>query len=79
MGTRLRSPADEAAARRPPVPSLVTVEVERRRLVATVVVSGTLEYGSPVRCRWPGWWAAARPSSGPPVLPGGGSSWRARC
>ncbi|MFF0863609.1 peptidoglycan-binding protein [Nonomuraea sp. NPDC003560] len=47
VGTRLRSPADEAAARRPPVPSLVTVEVERRRLVATVVVSGTLEYGSP--------------------------------
>ncbi|MEV3986399.1 peptidoglycan-binding protein [Nonomuraea sp. NPDC049758] len=46
VGTRLRSPADEAAARRPPVPSLVTVEVERRRLVATVVVSGTLEYGS---------------------------------
>ncbi|MFI7688437.1 peptidoglycan-binding protein [Nonomuraea sp. NPDC049655] len=47
VGARLRSPADEAAARRPPVPSLVTVEVERRRLVATVVVSGTLEYGSP--------------------------------
>ncbi|MGW2161800.1 peptidoglycan-binding protein [Nonomuraea sp. NPDC001699] len=47
VGTLLRSPADEAAARRPPVPSLVTVEVERRELVATVVVSGTLEYGSP--------------------------------
>ncbi|MFI6743083.1 peptidoglycan-binding protein [Nonomuraea sp. NPDC050451] len=43
----LRSPADEAAARRPPEPSLVTVAVERRKLVATVVVSGTLEYGSP--------------------------------
>ncbi|GGS69098.1 peptidoglycan-binding protein [Nonomuraea spiralis] len=47
VGTLLRSPADEAAARRPPKPSLVTVEVERRKLVATVVVSGTLEYGSP--------------------------------
>ncbi|SEG88726.1 Putative peptidoglycan binding domain-containing protein [Nonomuraea solani] len=47
VGTLLRSPADEAAARKPPKPSLVTVAVERRRLVSTVVVSGTLEYGSP--------------------------------
>ncbi|MGW4471837.1 peptidoglycan-binding protein [Nonomuraea sp. NPDC004354] len=47
VGTLLRSPADEAAARRPPKPSLVTAAVERRKLVATVVVSGTLEYGSP--------------------------------
>ncbi|NYF41479.1 peptidoglycan-binding protein [Streptosporangium sandarakinum] len=47
VGTLLRSPADEAAARKPPEPSLVTVAVERRELVATVVVSGTLEYGSP--------------------------------
>lgn len=47
VGTLLRSPADEAAARKPPKPSLVTAAVERRKLVATVVVSGTLEYGSP--------------------------------
>ncbi|HUR06276.1 MAG TPA: peptidoglycan-binding protein [Nonomuraea sp.] len=47
VGTLLRSPADEAAARKPPRPSLVTAAVERRKLVATVVVSGTLEYGSP--------------------------------
>ncbi|MEU4233588.1 peptidoglycan-binding protein [Nonomuraea sp. NPDC026600] len=47
VGTLLRSPADEAAARKPPRPSLVTAPVERRELVATVVVSGTLEYGSP--------------------------------
>ncbi|GAA3610508.1 hypothetical protein GCM10022419_114390 [Nonomuraea rosea] len=47
VGTLLRSPADEAAARKPPEPSLVTAAVERRKLVATVVVSGTLEYGSP--------------------------------
>ncbi|MEV4246034.1 peptidoglycan-binding protein [Streptosporangium canum] len=47
VGTLLRSPADEAAARKPPKPSLVTAAVERRELVATVVVSGTLEYGSP--------------------------------
>ncbi|MGJ6966743.1 peptidoglycan-binding protein [Streptosporangium sp. G11] len=47
VSTRLRSPADEAAARRPPKPSLVTIAVERRKLVSTVVVGGTLEYGSP--------------------------------
>ncbi|MFI6499535.1 peptidoglycan-binding protein [Nonomuraea typhae] len=47
LSTRLRSPADEAAARKPPKPSLVTVAVERRKLVSTVVVSGALEYGSP--------------------------------
>jgi peptidoglycan hydrolase-like protein with peptidoglycan-binding domain len=47
VGTLVRSPADEAAARKPPKPSLVTAEVERRKLAATVVVSGTLEYGSP--------------------------------
>ncbi|MEV0623037.1 peptidoglycan-binding protein [Nonomuraea sp. NPDC050404] len=47
VGTLLRSPADEAAARKPPRPSLVTAAVERRKLVASVVVSGTLEYGSP--------------------------------
>ncbi|WP_214417192.1 peptidoglycan-binding domain-containing protein [Sphaerisporangium fuscum] len=48
VGTRLRSPADEAALRKPPEPSLVTAPVELTRLVSTVVVSGTLEYGSPV-------------------------------
>ncbi|WP_433352711.1 peptidoglycan-binding protein [Microtetraspora malaysiensis] len=47
VGALLRSPADEAAARKPPKPSLVTAAVERRKLVSTVVVSGTLEYGSP--------------------------------
>ncbi|MFI6391462.1 peptidoglycan-binding protein [Nonomuraea sp. NPDC050540] len=47
VSTRLRSPADEAALRTPPKPSLVTALVERRKLVSTVVVAGTLEYGSP--------------------------------
>ncbi|MFI6295902.1 peptidoglycan-binding protein [Nonomuraea sp. NPDC050790] len=47
VSTRLRSPADEAAMRTPPKPSLVTAPVELRRLVSTVVVAGTLEYGSP--------------------------------
>ncbi|MFI6792328.1 peptidoglycan-binding protein [Nonomuraea sp. NPDC050383] len=48
VSTRLRSPADEAARRAAPNPSLVTAAVERRKLVSTVVVSGTLEYGSPL-------------------------------
>ncbi|MER7505181.1 peptidoglycan-binding protein [Nonomuraea pusilla] len=48
VSTRLRSPADEAARRAAPPASLVTAAVERRKLVSTVVVSGTLEYGSPL-------------------------------
>lgn len=48
LSTRLRSPADEAARRVAPRPSLVTAAVERRKLVSTVVTSGTLEYGSPL-------------------------------
>ncbi|MEV6158422.1 peptidoglycan-binding protein [Nonomuraea sp. NPDC052129] len=48
VSTRLRSPADEAARRAAPKASLVTAAVERRKLVSTVVVSGTLEYGSPL-------------------------------
>ncbi|WP_327587440.1 peptidoglycan-binding protein [Nonomuraea sp. NBC_00507] len=48
LSTRLRSPADEAARRAAPKPSLITAAVERRKLVSTVVVSGTLEYGSPL-------------------------------
>ncbi|MEU0564975.1 peptidoglycan-binding protein [Nonomuraea sp. NPDC005983] len=48
VGARLRSPADEAALRKAPKPSLVTAAVERTKLVSTVVVSGTLEYGSPL-------------------------------
>ncbi|WP_188192170.1 peptidoglycan-binding protein [Nonomuraea sp. SYSU D8015] len=48
LSTRLRSPADEAARRAAPRPSLITAAVERRKLASTVVVSGTLEYGSPL-------------------------------
>lgn len=48
VGSRLRSPADEAARRAAPRASLITAAVERRKLVSTVVVSGTLEYGSPL-------------------------------
>ncbi|NRQ40391.1 peptidoglycan-binding protein, partial [Nonomuraea sp. NN258] len=48
VSTRLRSPADEAARRAAPDASLITAAVERRKLVSAVVVSGTLQYGSPL-------------------------------
>ncbi|GGP92998.1 peptidoglycan-binding protein [Streptosporangium pseudovulgare] len=48
VGTRLRSPADEAALRRPPKPSLVTSPVARKKLTSAIAVSGTLAYGSPL-------------------------------
>ncbi|GAA2370287.1 peptidoglycan-binding protein [Nonomuraea africana] len=48
VSTRLRSPADEAASRTPPKPSLITAPVERTKLVSSIAVSGTLEYGSPL-------------------------------
>ncbi|MFI6317841.1 peptidoglycan-binding protein [Nonomuraea sp. NPDC050556] len=45
---RLRSPADEAASRRPPKPSSITVAVEKAELVSTVTANASIEYGSPV-------------------------------
>ncbi|MER5419928.1 peptidoglycan-binding protein [Streptosporangium roseum] len=48
VGTRLRSPADEAALRQPPIPSLITSPVVRQQLTSTIAVSGTLAYGSPL-------------------------------
>lgn len=46
-GTRMESPADAAAAHRPPQAGPVTVAVERQALNATVVAQGSLEFGSP--------------------------------
>ncbi|MFI6319848.1 peptidoglycan-binding protein [Nonomuraea sp. NPDC050556] len=48
VGTKLRSPADEAASRTPPKASLVTVPVKKQKLVSTVTVNGELAYGSPL-------------------------------
>ncbi|MFF7390880.1 peptidoglycan-binding protein [Streptomyces scabiei] len=45
-GTRMKSPADAAAAHQPPKAGPVTVPVEQRALIATVVAQGSLEYGS---------------------------------
>jgi peptidoglycan hydrolase-like protein with peptidoglycan-binding domain len=47
VGSRVRSPADAAAAHEAPEPSLVTAPVERRILTATVVTRGTVQFGSP--------------------------------
>jgi len=46
-GAQVRSPADAAAAHRPPPASLITVAVERRTLTATVTSQGTVAYGAP--------------------------------
>ena len=47
VGAQVRSPADAAAAHRPPPASLVTVAVEQRTLTATVTAQGSVTYGVP--------------------------------
>jgi hypothetical protein len=47
IGAQVQSPADAAAAHRPPPASLVTVAVERRALTASVTAQGTVGYGAP--------------------------------
>ncbi|MDT0613251.1 peptidoglycan-binding protein [Streptomyces lancefieldiae] len=46
-GSRMQSPADAAAAHRPPEAGPVTVTVERRSLTASVVAQGSVEFASP--------------------------------
>ncbi|MEU1537656.1 peptidoglycan-binding domain-containing protein [Actinacidiphila glaucinigra] len=46
-GTQMQSPADAAASRRPPEAGPVTVAVERRKLTATVIAQGGVEFGAP--------------------------------
>jgi hypothetical protein len=48
VGGLIKSPADAAAARRPPTPSLITVPVEKRTVTSDVVLRGTVQYGSAV-------------------------------
>ncbi|MFF8592546.1 peptidoglycan-binding protein [Streptomyces sp. NPDC015220] len=45
-GSRMQSPADAAAAHRPPKAGPVTVAVERRSLTASVVAQGSVEFAS---------------------------------
>ncbi|MDX2705299.1 Tat pathway signal protein [Streptomyces sp. PA03-6a] len=46
-GSQMQSPADAAAAHRPPKAGPVTVAVERRSLTASVVAQGSVEFASP--------------------------------
>ena len=46
-GASLKSPADAAAAHRPPPATPVTVPVVKRLLSSTVVANGTVQYASP--------------------------------
>lgn len=46
-GSQMQSPADAAAARKPPKAGPVTVAVEQRSLTASVVAQGSIEFDSP--------------------------------
>ena len=43
--SQVKSPADAAAQRRPPIASLITVPVEKRVITSTVVAQGSVTYG----------------------------------
>ena len=47
IGHRIQSPADRAAARSAPTPSLITVPVERRALTSELVLAGQVSYNEP--------------------------------
>ena len=48
IGSRIESPADRAASREAPTPSLITVPVERQQLTSEVVLSGEVAYNEPL-------------------------------
>ena len=48
IGSQIESPADRAAARQAPTPSLVTVPVESRQLTSEIVLSGEVAYNEPL-------------------------------
>ncbi len=47
IGNRIQSPADRAAERSAPEPSLITVPVERRSLSSELVLAGQIAYNEP--------------------------------
>lgn len=51
VGSQVRSPADEAAARRPPVASRITVPVVRQQLQSSLVLSGEVQFSDPEAIR----------------------------
>ncbi|MEV7077965.1 peptidoglycan-binding protein [Streptomyces sp. NPDC093516] len=62
-GSHMQSPADAAAAHRPPKAGPVTVAVERRELTASVVAQGTVEFGAPRSVSLAGPVASTSPSA----------------
>ncbi|MEV0277389.1 peptidoglycan-binding protein [Streptomyces sp. NPDC050610] len=70
-GSRMQSPADAAAAHRPPEAGPVTVAVERRSLTARVVAQGTVEFASSRGVTLAG--PVGSPDSGAGDAGGGGS------
>lgn len=54
VGSRLKSPADAASERAAPVASTITVPVELRQLVSTLVVTGEIRYIEPTTVRLAG-------------------------
>jgi multidrug efflux pump subunit AcrA (membrane-fusion protein) len=54
VGTQVRSPADEAASRSAPVPSRITVPVERQVLESSLVLSGEVQFNEPVTVKLAG-------------------------
>ncbi|MGW0658145.1 peptidoglycan-binding protein [Streptodolium elevatio] len=69
-GQQVQSPAEAAAARKPPSASLITVPVESRILTNGVVAHGTVEFESPVPVSLSG--AVATAPSGGSAETGGG-------
>jgi hypothetical protein len=51
IGNRIQSPADRAAESDGPVPSLITVPVERRALSSEIVLSGSRRCGAEISVR----------------------------
>ncbi len=54
VGTQIKSPADEAAARQAPPASRITVPVEQRILSSSLVLSGEVQYNEPTPIRLAG-------------------------
>ena len=54
VGRSIKSPADAASGAKAPAPSLITVPVERRELVSSLAIAGSVEYIEPVSVRLAG-------------------------
>ncbi|BAL93168.1 hypothetical protein AMIS_79480 [Actinoplanes missouriensis 431] len=66
--TQVKSPADAAAFREPPVASLITVPVEKRTLTSTVTTQGSITYGKAQPITLTGTVAAGTGEAGPQLV-----------